>query len=69
MLTAEQLRIAQMISDSKRDDPELPEKVNKLVELTQCSSDAAIIALHDSNNDLDQAIVALLDGETEVCAC
>jgi len=28
--TAEQLRIAQMISDSKRDDPELPEKVNKV---------------------------------------
>lgn len=28
--TAEQLRLAQMISDSKRDDPELPEKVNKV---------------------------------------
>ncbi|KZS13958.1 Lingerer [Daphnia magna] len=63
--TAEQLRIAQMISDSKKDDPELPEKVNKLVELTNCSADAAIIALHDSNNDLDHAIAALLDGETE----
>lgn len=38
----------------------------KLVELTNCSADAAIIALHDSNNDLDHAIAALLDGETEV---
>lgn len=38
----------------------------QLVELTNCSPDAAIIALHDSNNDLDSAIVALLDGETEV---
>lgn len=28
--TAEQLRIAQMISDSKRDDPDLPEKVSKV---------------------------------------
>lgn len=40
--------------------------VFQLVELTNCSADAAIIALHDSNNDLDNAIVALLDGETEV---
>ncbi len=37
-----------------------------MVELTNCSPDAAIIALHDSNNDLDHAIAALLDGETEV---
>ena len=29
--TAEQLRLAQMISDSKRDDPELPDKVNKVL--------------------------------------
>lgn len=63
--TAEQLRIAQMIGDSKKDDPDLPRKVNQLVELTNCSADAAIIALHDANNDLDCAIVALLEGETE----
>ena len=77
-----------MISDSKRDDPELPDKVNKvvwvlenvysysivmisliyqLVELTNCSADAAVIALHDANNDLDRAIAALLDGTSEVC--
>lgn len=36
------------------------------MELTNCSADAAIIALHDANNDLDHAIVALLEGETEV---
>ena len=56
-----------MIGDSKKDDPELTHKVNKLVELTNCSTDAAIIALHDANNDLDHAIVAMLDGETVVC--
>ena len=39
------------------------------MELTNCSADAAIIALHDSNNDLDHAIAALLDGETEVVSC
>ena len=38
----------------------------QLVELTNCSADAAIIALHDANNDLDYAIVALLEGESEV---
>lgn len=38
----------------------------QIVELTNCSADAAIIALHDANNDLDQAVAALLDGETEV---
>ncbi len=36
------------------------------MELTNCSPDAAIIALHDSNNDLEHAIAVLLDGETEV---
>jgi len=40
--------------------------VDKIVELTNCSNDAAIIALHDSNNDLDRAIAALLDGVSEV---
>ena len=28
--TAEQLRIAQMIGDSKKDDPDLPRKVNQV---------------------------------------
>lgn len=36
------------------------------MELTNCSADAAVIALHDANNDLDRAISALLDGEPEV---
>nr|CAH0112630.1 unnamed protein product [Daphnia galeata] len=55
--TAEQLHIAQMFSDSKRMTQNFRKKLT--------SPDAAIIALHDSNNDLDHAIAALLDGETE----
>uniref|UniRef100_T1JFU6 UBA domain-containing protein n=1 Tax=Strigamia maritima TaxID=126957 RepID=T1JFU6_STRMM len=62
--TAEQMRLAQIINDTKEsDDPDLNTKIDQVVELTGKSKDEAIVALHDCDNDPHRAIDMLLEGK------
>ena len=62
--TAEQLRMASLISDNKHgmDDPELQKKVKQVVDVTGREEEEAIVALHDCDNDPNRAINMLLEG-------
>ncbi|XP_055346446.1 uncharacterized protein LOC129593948 [Paramacrobiotus metropolitanus] len=61
--TVEQLRTAQMFQNSSGKDLALQEKAQQVMQLTGCSSDDAIIALHDTGNDTEAAVNLLLEGE------
>ncbi|CAM1313790.1 UBAP2 (predicted), partial [Pycnogonum litorale] len=65
--TAEQIRIAQLIGDGKHADadPELQAKVTQVMELTGRSSDDAMVALHDCDNDPNLAVDMLLEGNQQ----
>ncbi|XP_021698816.1 protein lingerer isoform X12 [Aedes aegypti] len=60
--TAEQIRIAQ-ITDIKSgmDDPKIQEKIQKLMETTQRSEEEVCCALQECDNDLDRAVIFLLE--------
>lgn len=64
--TAEQLRIAQMI-DNTRTEPEklLQEKIHQVMQFTSVTSDDAMVALHDCDNDVNAAIDLLLEGDDQ----
>ncbi|XP_008330115.1 ubiquitin-associated protein 2-like isoform X4 [Cynoglossus semilaevis] len=61
--TAEQIRLAQMISD--HNDADFEEKVKQLIDITGKDQDESMIALHDSNGDLNRAINVLLEGSPD----
>ncbi|XP_036070034.1 ubiquitin-associated protein 2-like isoform X1 [Oryzias melastigma] len=61
--TAEQIRLAQMISD--HNDADFEEKVKQLVDITGKDQDESMIALHDCNGDLNRAINVLLEGNPD----
>lgn len=61
--TPEQLRIAQLINDSNKSDPDIKQKVHELMEMTGKTSDAVAIALHDCSYDLASAVLMLVDGD------
>ncbi|XP_072139305.1 ubiquitin-associated protein 2-like isoform X2 [Mobula birostris] len=61
--TAEQIRIAQMISD--HNDADFEEKVKQLIDITGKNQDECMIALHDCNGDLNRAINVLLEGNPD----
>ncbi|KAM9385053.1 ubiquitin-associated protein 2-like isoform 6-T7 [Pholidichthys leucotaenia] len=61
--TAEQIRIAQMISD--HNDADFEEKVKQLVDITGKDQDESMIALHDCNGDVNRAINVLLEGSPD----
>ncbi|XP_035220242.1 protein lingerer-like isoform X2 [Stegodyphus dumicola] len=64
--TAEQLRIAQIINDANKSDyPDLKDKVEKIIEITGRTSDAALVALHDCDNDSNRAAIMLLEGNQD----
>ncbi|XP_056269196.1 ubiquitin-associated protein 2-like isoform X2 [Pseudoliparis swirei] len=58
--TAEQIRLAQMISD--HNDADFEEKVKQLIDITGKDQDESMIALHDCNGDVNRAINSLLEG-------
>ncbi|XP_055632035.1 protein lingerer isoform X3 [Toxorhynchites rutilus septentrionalis] len=60
--TAEQIRIAQ-ITDIKSgmDDPKIQEKIQKLMETTQRSEEEVCCALQECDNELDRAVIFLLE--------
>ncbi|XP_058837146.1 protein lingerer isoform X5 [Topomyia yanbarensis] len=60
--TAEQIRIAQ-ITDIKSgmDDPKIQEKIQNLMETTQRSEEEVCCALQECDNDLDRAVIFLLE--------
>jgi hypothetical protein len=60
--TAEQIRIAQ-ITDIKggMEDPKIREKVEKLMEMTQRSEEDVCCALYECDNDLEKAVIFLLE--------
>ncbi|XP_061089957.1 ubiquitin-associated protein 2-like isoform X7 [Conger conger] len=58
--TAEQIRLAQMISD--HNDADFEEKVKQLIDITGKDQDESMIALHDCNGDVNRAINVLLEG-------
>lgn len=62
--TAEQIRIAQMISD--HNDADFEEKVKQLIDITSKNQDECMIALHDCNGDVNRAINVLLERKTKV---
>jgi len=55
------MRIANLMND-KTDFTELQTKVDKIIQITGASSDVAIVALHDNDNELDKAIDKILEG-------
>ncbi|XP_041094893.1 ubiquitin-associated protein 2-like [Polyodon spathula] len=61
--TAEQIRLAQMISD--HNDADFEEKVNQLIDITGKNQDACMIAVHDCNGDVNRAINVLLEGNPD----
>ncbi|XP_048476330.1 ubiquitin-associated protein 2-like isoform X3 [Rhincodon typus] len=61
--TAEQIRIAQMISD--HNDADFEEKVKQLIDITGKNQDECMIALHDCNGDVNRAINVLLEGNPD----
>ncbi|GAB0094733.1 Protein lingerer [Sergentomyia squamirostris] len=64
--TAEQIRIAQ-ITDIRSDleDSKMQEKVAKIMETTQRSEEDVCYALYECDNDLDRAVLFLLETLTE----
>ncbi|XP_060948922.1 ubiquitin-associated protein 2-like isoform X3 [Limanda limanda] len=61
--TAEQIRLAQVISD--HNDADFEEKVKQLIDITGKDQDESMIALHDCNGDVNRAINALLEGSPD----
>ncbi|KAF6294007.1 ubiquitin associated protein 2 like [Rhinolophus ferrumequinum] len=61
--TAEQIRLAQMISD--HNDADFEEKVKQLIDITGKNQDECVIALHDCNGDVIRAINVLLEGNPD----
>ncbi|XP_033980467.1 ubiquitin-associated protein 2-like isoform X1 [Trematomus bernacchii] len=61
--TAEQIRLAQMISD--HNDADFEEKVKQLIDITGKDQDESMIALHDCNGDVNRAINVLLEGNPD----
>uniref|UniRef100_V9KDP2 Ubiquitin associated protein 2-like protein n=1 Tax=Callorhinchus milii TaxID=7868 RepID=V9KDP2_CALMI len=61
--TAEQIRIAQMISD--HNDADFEAKVKQLIDITGKNQDESMIALHDCNGDVNRAINVLLEGNPD----
>uniref|UniRef100_A0A8C5Q514 Ubiquitin associated protein 2 like n=1 Tax=Leptobrachium leishanense TaxID=445787 RepID=A0A8C5Q514_9ANUR len=61
--TAEQIRLAQMISD--QNDADFEESVKQLIDITGKNQDECVIALHDCNGDLNRAINVLLEGNPD----
>ncbi|TKS88330.1 Ubiquitin-associated protein 2-like [Collichthys lucidus] len=61
--TAEQIRLAQMISD--HNDADFEEKVKQLIDITGKDQDESMIALHDCNGDVYRAINVLLEGSPD----
>ncbi|XP_053560424.1 ubiquitin-associated protein 2-like isoform X3 [Bombina bombina] len=61
--TAEQIRLAQMISD--HNDADFEEKVKQLIDITGKNQDECVIALHDCNGDINRAINVLLEGNPD----
>lgn len=58
--TAEQMRIAQ-ITDINSADPKMGEKVATLIEMTQRSEEEVCCALYECDNNLEKAVVFLLE--------
>ncbi|XP_017711377.1 PREDICTED: ubiquitin-associated protein 2-like [Rhinopithecus bieti] len=65
--TAEQIRLAQMISD--HNDADFEEKVKQLIDITGKNQDECVIALHDCNGDVNRAINVLLEGNPDTVEC
>ncbi|KAG8191646.1 hypothetical protein JTE90_016440 [Oedothorax gibbosus] len=64
--TAEQIRIAQIVNDAnKADYPDLKDKVERIIAITGLTSDAALVALHDCDNDANRAANMLLEGNQD----
>ncbi|KAJ6219150.1 hypothetical protein RDWZM_004962 [Blomia tropicalis] len=61
--TAEQMRIASLMSD-KKDENDLKPKIDQIVELTGASRDDAAVALYDCDNDMAKAVEMILDGDS-----
>ncbi|XP_069964779.1 protein lingerer isoform X7 [Bactrocera oleae] len=59
--TAEQLRIAQITNSNTSEDPQMREKVATLIEMTQRSEEEVCCALYECDNDMERAVVYLLE--------
>lgn len=68
--TQEQLRIAQITSDSNTLDGEkaaFQKMVRQVMEATKCNQNTAEIALFDHSNSIEEAVLAIIDrNETEI---
>lgn len=61
--TPEQIRLAQMISESPHGtDADFERTINQVMDVTGKSRDVVEIALHDCQNDADRAVNMLLEG-------
>ena len=57
-----QLRIGR---NEKADAGDIEIKVEKVIELTKASKDAAVVALHDCDYDLNRAVSKILEGDSD----
>lgn len=68
--TAEQIRIAQITDiSSGSEDPEMREKVQTLIEMTQRSEEEVCCALNECDNNLEKAVEFLLETLPVVSIC
>ncbi|GMR53611.1 hypothetical protein PMAYCL1PPCAC_23806, partial [Pristionchus mayeri] len=63
--SADQLRMAKLSIDSS-DDASLQKLIKKVIETTRCSSSQAEVALLDNENDVQRAVLYILDRNGEV---
>lgn len=61
-MSQEQLRIRK---HEKADAGDIETKVDKVIELTKASKDAAVVALHDCDFDLNRAVSKILEGDSD----
>ncbi|KAL3866475.1 hypothetical protein ACJMK2_043769 [Sinanodonta woodiana] len=60
--TPEQIRLAQVLAEPiSTDESALQEKIRTVKELTGCSDDQVLVALHDCKNDVEIAVNKLLE--------
>ncbi|CAF0757913.1 unnamed protein product [Didymodactylos carnosus] len=67
--TQEQIRLAQLIEDKKHDHPDVQDTVEKILNVVENSTqEDALIALHDSDYDVQKAVALLIEKGHDVAS-
>ena len=67
--TPEQIRIAQLIEDKKHDQPDVLEKIRKVLDVVEDSNqDDVLVALHDCDYDFEKTVALLIEKGRDVAS-